>query len=91
MAPPRQAANDERQELRAAANAINFEIKQLTKAVLEFRDRADSIKQRLFDEARAVRRQSKAGQRGRPPSRDAITVLHGPKGRSTRKGHGQVG
>lgn len=88
MTNRRPPANDERQELRIAAKAIGFEIRQLTKAVQEFRDRADAIKQRLLVEARVVRQQGKAERTGGRQTRDAITVLHGPEGRSTRKGHG---
>lgn len=81
-------ANEARQELRTAAKAIGFELRQLTRAVQEVRDRAEAIKLRLFTEARAIRKASKAEPKEVPPTRDAITVLHGPEGRSTRKGHG---
>lgn len=89
MTTRRPPANETRQEFRTAATDIGFEIRQLTKAVQEFRDRADAIKQRLLVEARVVRQQCKAKRTGGRQTRDAITVLHGPEGRSTRKGHGK--
>ena len=82
-------ANETRQELRAAAQAIGFELRQLTRAVQEVRDRAQDIKLSLLVEARAIRQQCKAGQKGGKQTRHAITVLHGPDGCSTRMGHGE--
>jgi hypothetical protein len=81
-------ANEARQELRAAAKAIGFELRQLTLAVQEARDRVQEIRLHLFSEARAIRKASKAAPTDGSLTRDAITVLHGPEGRSTRKGHG---
>jgi hypothetical protein len=80
-------ANEARQELRTAAKAIGFELRQLTRAVQEVRDRAEAIKLRLYTEARTIRQASKTERKDLATTRDAITVLHGPEGRSTRRGH----